>query len=232
MFLTGGPAFSGTTLLALLLNQGDLVCLDEPDFQKPEQSHRGIPLLRQLFPDRRFPDPPGRRLDDEETLRFTEECARAIAPVRLGVKTCDRDFVNWSRLYLRRGWPVIAIVRDIRDALVRDLPEWVTEASLNRSYRLVWQEIDAFDLWIRYEDLVADPRSALARIASVLGCELRAPAAWARDRVHPTMLKLERHELLETGRISRERVGLWRTSSRQCSNETHETAALMGYAAD
>ena len=31
MFLVGGPAFSGTTLLGHLLNQGDLVCLDEPD---------------------------------------------------------------------------------------------------------------------------------------------------------------------------------------------------------
>ena len=59
MFLVGGPAFSGTTLLAHLLNQGDLVCLDEPDFHDPAQSHRGIPLLRTLFPDRSFPDPPG-----------------------------------------------------------------------------------------------------------------------------------------------------------------------------
>ena len=46
MFLAGGPAFSGTTLLALLLNQGDLVCLDQPDFHKPEQRHRGIPILQ------------------------------------------------------------------------------------------------------------------------------------------------------------------------------------------
>ena len=33
MFLVGGPAFSGTILLALMLNQGDIVCLGEPDFQ-------------------------------------------------------------------------------------------------------------------------------------------------------------------------------------------------------
>lgn len=231
MFLIGGPAFSGTTLLTLLLNQGDLVCLDEPDFEKPEQSHRGIPLLRRLFPDRVFPDPPGRRLDDEETLRFTEDCARAIHPLRLGVKTCDHTFVSWARLYRQRGWPVIAIVRDIRDALVRELPEWVTEPSLNASYRLIWNEIESFDLWLRYEDLVADPESTLARVAPVLSCELRAPSSWGRDRVHPTMLKLERHELLESGRISRARVGLWRTSPRRFSAETHETAALMGYAA-
>ena len=94
MFLVGGPAFSGTTLLAHLLNQGDLVCLDEPDFHDPEQSHRGIPLLRALFPDRSFPDPPGRPLDPEETFRFIERCDRAIPDRRLGVKTCDTVFLD------------------------------------------------------------------------------------------------------------------------------------------
>ena len=58
MFLVGGPAFSGTTLLALLVSRGDLLCLDEPDFHDPKQSHRGIPYLQELFPDRLFPEPP------------------------------------------------------------------------------------------------------------------------------------------------------------------------------
>jgi hypothetical protein len=34
MFLAGGPAFNLTRLLALLLNQGSLVCLDEPNFRE------------------------------------------------------------------------------------------------------------------------------------------------------------------------------------------------------
>ena len=230
MFLIGGPAFSGTTLLALLLNQGDLVCLDEPDFDRPEQSHRGVPVLRRLFPDRVFPDPPPRRLDADESFRFIEECARAIEPFRLGVKTCDRPFVELARRYRTSGRPVIAIVRDIRDALVRELPEWVTEQSLNASYRLIWRELGGFDLWLRYEDLVADPEAALARIAPVLASTLRAPRAWTGDDVHPTMLKLDRHALLQTGAISRERVGVWKTARRSFTPETHETARLMGYA--
>jgi hypothetical protein len=49
-FLVGGPAFSGTTLLALLLNQPGVVCLDEPDFEKPAQAHRGLPVLQRRFP--------------------------------------------------------------------------------------------------------------------------------------------------------------------------------------
>ena len=56
MFLIGGPAFSGTTLLSLLLNQGTTVCLDEPDFHNPEQGHRGIPFLQTLFPHKIFLD--------------------------------------------------------------------------------------------------------------------------------------------------------------------------------
>ena len=230
MFLIGGPAFSGTTLLAHLLNQGELVCLDEPDFHNPEQSHRGVPLLRRLFPDSDFPEPPERALDPTETLRFTETCAEAIRPRRLGVKTCDSVFLGLAREYSRAGYPVIAIVRDVRDALVRELPEWVTEASLNVNYRQVWSEIDSFDLWLRYEELVADPDAALARIGDVLGCELRAPLGWEPGAVHDTMLKLDRHELLNQGRISSERVGLWRTSGRGFDQATRETATRMGYA--
>ncbi|MGH7899786.1 MAG: hypothetical protein ACREQQ_17655 [Candidatus Binatia bacterium] len=230
MFLIGGGAFSGTTLLTLLLNQPSLVCLDEPDFHDPRQAHRGIPFLRALFPQRVFPDPPARPLGYEETVRLTEDCARAIEPLRLGVKTCDRPFLGLSRVYRRRGYPVIAIVRDIRDVLVRDLPAWVTEASLNASYRMIWREIGGFDLWFRYEDLVADPDAALASISAVLSCSLRAPRSWRPEAVQPTMLKLDRHDLLKTGRISAERVGIWKASGRRFERETHETAKLMGYA--
>jgi hypothetical protein len=229
MFLIGGPAFSGTTLLALLLNQGDLVCLDEPDFHKPEQDHRGIPQLRTLFPERTFPDPPGRKLEPEETVDFTETCARVVEPERLGVKTCDSTFLRFARVYKQRGYPVIAIVRDVRDVLVRELQEWMTEESFLRAARSVWTEIASFDLWLRYEDLVADPDAALTRISDVLSCPLRAPAGWPPDAVQRTMLKLERHELLLSGRISGERVGLWRSSSRTFPPEAHEVASLMGY---
>ena len=58
MFLIGGPAFSGTTLLTFLLNQGSVVCLDEPDFHNPQQSHRGIPVLKELFLEKTFPKCP------------------------------------------------------------------------------------------------------------------------------------------------------------------------------
>jgi hypothetical protein len=229
MFLVGGPAFSGTTLLAHLLTQGDLVCLDEPDFHNPEQSHRGIPVLRSLFPDRSFPDPPATPLDPEETFRFIEACDRAIPDRRLGVKTCDTVFLDLVPIYRRAGYPVIAIVRDIRDALVRDLPEWVTEEGLVGSYRKVWSEIDAFDAWLRYEELVADPGAALAKISPVLSRTLRAPQEWDPQLVPSEMFKLDRHVSLGDGRIAQDRVGIWRTAHRRLASEAHETAALMGY---
>jgi hypothetical protein len=231
MFLVGGPAFSGTTLLAHLLNQGDVVCLDEPDFHDPEQSHRAIPLLRTRFPDARFPDPPARPLDPVETVRFTEACAEAIRPRLLGVKTCDWNFLKLVPIYRKAGYPVIAIFRDIRDALVRELPEWVTEESLSAVYRRVWRDRDSFDLSLRYEDLVTDPDAALANISPLLGRPLRTLHEWNPGTVDPTLLKLERHDLLTEGRISRERVGIWRSSGRGLAPATHETAALMGYAA-
>jgi hypothetical protein len=229
MFLVGGPAFSGTTLLAHLLNQGDLVCLDEPDFHNPEQSHRGIPLLRSLFPDRSFPDPPDRPLDPEETFAFIELCDQALRDKRLGVKTCDTVFLDLVPIYRRAGCPVIAIVRDVRDALVRELPDWVDEGSLVRNYRKVWSELDSFDVWLRYEDLVADPDGALARISPVLSTTLRAQPEWDPGSVSPAMFKLDRHEPLANGRIAADRVGIWRTADRAFTSEAHATAGLMGY---
>jgi hypothetical protein len=229
MFLVGGPAFSGTTLLAHLLNQGDLVCLDEPDFHDPGQAHRGIPLLRTLFPDRSFPDPPARVLDPDETFGFIELCNRAMPDKRLGVKTCDWVFLGLAPLYRRAGHPVIAIVRDIRDALVRDLPEWLTEAELVQNYRTVWSEIDSFDVWVRYEELVADPGATLAKISPSLSRTLRAPREWDPESVHSEMVKLDRHRSLAGGLIVQDRVGIWRTTDRRLASESLETAALMGY---
>jgi hypothetical protein len=229
MFLIGGPAFSGTTLLSLLLNQGDLVCLDEPDFHNPRQSHRGIPVLRELFPGRPFPDPSDRELSWEEATHLIEECERAIRPRELGMKTCDRPFVRYAAVYRERGYPVICIVRDIRDALVGPLPEWESEAKLNGSYRLVWESARRADLIVRYEDLVADAEVVLAKISAVLRRSLEGPLEWTPDRVNVHMLKLDRHELLRSGRISSDRVGIWRRSSMTFSDETHETARMMGY---
>ena len=68
MFLIGGPAFSGTTLLTLLVNQDGLVCLDEPDFHNPEQSHRGIPFLKSLYPGKMFPAQPEQAIPYAEAI--------------------------------------------------------------------------------------------------------------------------------------------------------------------
>jgi hypothetical protein len=229
MFLAGGPAFSGTTLLALLLNQGDLVCLDEPDFGKPDQAHRGVPVLESLFPGTVFPRLPRESLPVEGAFEFMRECARVIRPKVLGMKTCNYEFVAFARLFRQSGFPVVAIVRDIRDALVNPLPEWCTETDLVDRYRLIWRNLDLADAWVRYEDLVTDPEAAMRALSPALGCDLAAPRSWGADAVHGAMMKLPRHALLRSGSISAARVGLWRESGKRFSPETHETARMMGY---
>jgi len=230
MFLVGGTAFSGTTLLALLLNQGDVVCLDEPDFHKPEQGHRGIPVLESLFPDVGFPPRPSRPLEHEEAFDLMRECARAIHPKILGMKTCDTDFVSFAKIFRAAGYPVIGMIRDIRDALVRPLPDWVTEETLNHAFRNVWTNLNLADAWIRYEDLVNRPESSIRAISAALARELVVVRSWDPSDVHPGMLKLERHDLLTCGFISTARVGIWRTSKKTFLARTHETARMMGYA--
>lgn len=229
MFLIGGPRFSGTTLLTLLLNQGDLVCLDEPDFHDARQSHRGIPFLRQLFPDRAFPERPEGELSWEQATRLIEECERTIRPYELGMKTCDLFFVEYAAVYRGRGYPVVCIFRDIRDALVRPLPPWQSEETLNEAYRTVWEDASSADLVVRYEDLVADAEGVLAKVSAVLGHPLEVPLEWTPDRVNVHMLKNDRHELLRKGAISSDRIGIWRASGRSFTDETHETARMMGY---
>lgn len=229
MYLIGGPPFSGTTLLALLLNQGDFVCLDEPDLHDPAQSHRGIPLLQSLFPDAVFPARPDGPLSHADAVTLMEECERAIAPRNLGMKTCEATFVRYARVYNQRGYPVIAMVRDIRDALASDLPDWQSEAILNAGFRTVWENLHLCDLWVRYEDLVTDTAAVMERISGVLACRLLPIESWDASRVHSHMLKLDRHEPLMEGRIVRDRVGVWRDSGKRYSADTQETASMMGY---
>lgn len=229
MFLLGGPAFSGTTLLALLLNQDHIVCLDEPDFHNPSQSHRGIPFLRSLFPNQDLPDTPQHPLNHRQAFDFISQCERLIPAKHLGMKTCDRVFISYSEIYREHGCPVVAIFRDIRDALIRPLPEWVCEASLNRSYREVWTHRNEFDGWVRYEDLVTSPSATIEKISTALRTPLQVRLKWRADHVHFPMLKLDRHELLRSGTISSQRLGIWRTSGQRFSDETIETARAMGY---
>jgi hypothetical protein len=229
MFLVGGPAFSGTTLLSLMLNQGSTVCLDEPDFHNPAQSHRGIPFLQTLFPEKFFPERPDKPLSYSDAVRLIEACERAIHPIELGIKTCDRTFVDYGEIYKLYNYPIIAIFRDIRDVLVRPLPPWLDESRLNHAYRLIWRNLDMFDFWFRYEELVADAEPVLRRISALLNRPLRAIHCWGPEAVHEPMLKLDRHNLLKTGELSRDRVGIWKTANVSFSRETIETATMMGY---
>lgn len=229
MFLVGGPAFSGTTLLSLILNQGDLLCLDEPDFHDPLQLHRSIGLLKRRFPHLLFRSHPGHRLTFAEAAALAEDCERVLHPRQLGIKTCNSYFLGYHHIYRSRGWPVIAIFRDLRDALVRPLPEGFTEAGLNEHYRAIWQNRTEFDLWIRYEDLIADTAAVLSRLATALGHPLVTKNSWQPNEVTPHLLKLDKHELLRSLRISSSRVGIWQTAAKTFSPRTHETAKMMGY---
>ena len=229
MFQIGGPAYSGTTLLTLLLDQDPVVCLDEPDFHNPEQSHRGLPVLAARFPGSPLPQRPEKALSCAQAVDLMAECERAIHPRVFGMKTCNSTFLEYAEVYRARGLRVVAIVRDIRDALVRPLPPWVDEPRLNAAYRAIWAERERFDLWIRYEDLVASPGEVMPRVTRALGLVLPVRERWDAAAVPRQMLKAERHALLKSGAIVRSRVGLWRTAGVQLSEETARTAALMGY---
>lgn len=231
MFLLGGTAFSGKTLLAHLLNQGRVVCLDEPDFHNPAQHHRGVPLLNALFPDKIFPVLPERALTYREAVAFIELCEDVIRPSTLGMKTAGSVFLEYAKEYRASGYPVVAVIRDIRDVLVEGpLPEWVgSEPGLNATFRSIWQNLAICDMWIRYEEFVTNPETVFENLSTLLGCELAPRATWSAESVQPTMFKLDRHEMLRTGRISRNRVGIWRSSGRVFSDDTRMTAAMMGY---
>jgi len=232
LFLVGGPAYSGTTLLAHLLNQEGAVCLDEPAFHHPdpEKSRRGLPYLRERFPDRTFPDMPKAMLSYDAAVDLIASCQRALAPMRLGIKTCNKTFVEYAKVFYRRRLPVVAIIRDVRDALASPLPENVGgEEGLYKRYRYVWKYRRYYDLCIRYEDLVRDPERMLRKISRVVRYEFDVKATWESDHVQRPMLKTHRHARLLAGRISTDRVGVWHRSGLSCSAASHHTARMMGY---
>jgi hypothetical protein len=231
VFLVGGTAFSGKTLLAHLLNQGTVACMDEPDFHDASQRHRGIPVLRELFPGKEFPPPPERSLSHEEAVEFLERCEEVIRPSRLGMKTAGWTFLEYAKIYRARGWPVIALVRDIRDVLAEaPLPPWIDgERGLNNAFRAIWTNRDLCDLLIRYEELVTEPDRVMAKISALLGSRLEPVPTWNGESVHDSMFKLDRHDMLRLGAISPSQVGIWKESARAFSDETMTTAVTMGY---
>jgi hypothetical protein len=231
MFLLGGTAFSGKTLLAHLLNQGQVVCLDEPDFHDAGQRHRGVAFLRGLFPDKRFPDQPERGLTFQEGVELLEQCEEVLRPSTLGVKAAGRVFVEYAKIYRASNYPVIGMIRDIRDVVAEGpLPEWIgDERQLSEEFRMVWTNRHLCDLWIRYEDFVMNPDGVLESISRLIGYDLESVANWSAESVHGTMFKLDRHDMLRTGQISHERVGMWRSSGRTFSDDTMMTAEMMGY---
>ena len=231
MFLIGGPAFSGKTLLAHLLNQGQIICLDEPDFHNPQQSHRGIPFLEEMFPGKHFPERPKETLTYAEAVDLAQECEQVINPYNLGIKTANWVFVEYAKLFNRLGFPVIALVRDIRDVLAEGpLPEWVGgEEGLDDMYGFIWRSLEMFDLWLRYEDLVTDTEKTIGKISKLLSYDLKVFYTWDADSVHRTMLKLDRHDMLKSGTLSKSRVSIWKTSNREFSAKIWKTAKMMGY---
>jgi hypothetical protein len=229
MFLIGGAAYSGTTLLAHLLNQKEVICLDEPDLHNPKQKHRAIPFLQTLFPTASFPPIPEKELTYAEAVNLLSKCQQCIAPYRLGMKTCNSFFVNYAKVYKEKHFPVIAIIRDIRDASIREDPPWTDEEHMNRYFRLIWDNLDLFDLWFRYEELVEDPEAVMKRISKVLSYDFKLKYNWSPESVHATMFKSDKHELLRSRVISKERVGIWKSSGKKFSTATLETARMMGY---
>lgn len=230
MFLIGGPAYSGTTLLTHLLNQGRVTCLHEPDFHNPKKSHKGMLYLKELFPNKKFPEIPKKELTDKEAVILIQKLEKVISPQNLGFKTCDWPFIEYAKIYKELGYPVIAIIRDIRDALVTPVPPWVNgEEGLNRRYRLIWNNMDLFDLWFRYEDLVMNTEEIINKISKVLSNEFKVLKTWNPNTVNPHVLWEKRHHLLKDGYISKSRIGIWKTSKKNFSKESHETAKMMGY---
>jgi hypothetical protein len=232
MFLLGGTPFSGKTLLAHLLNQGEVACIDEPDFHDIRQSHRGTPVLREMFPGSEIPDHPKRNLTFREGMEYLEKCEQVVRPVSIGMKTAGRVFLEYARIYRESGYPVIAVIRDIRDVLAEaPLPEWIrSEQDLAAAFLNVWSNLDVCDEWFRYEDFVADPDTVLMTISRLIGRELHPVSAWNAASVQHTMFKLERHDMLREGRISRSQTGIWRRTARSFDDDIHAAAEAMGYA--
>jgi len=231
MFLIGGPAYCGTTLLTLMLNQDGVTCLNEPDFHNPEQSHNGLPVLQQLYPGKDFPQRTADALSYVEAFALMQRCERIIEPDHLGFKFCNRPFVEFTRLFRNAGLPVVAIIRDVRDALVRPLLPYINgEAGLAREYRYVWDHRSLYSAVIRYEDLVYEPASTIAAVSVTLGIALKDRQSWNPEEVSESMLyPQDRHGALKAGSISTDRTGIWRDCGKSFSAATHELARDMGY---
>ena len=231
MFLVGGPAYSGTTLLALLLNQQGVTCLSEPDFHDPKQNHNGLPCLERLYPEIAFPSRSHEPLTYPEAFELMGICQCAIEPDRLGFKFCNQVFIDFTQLFKTAGYPVVAIIRDIRDVLVRPLLPYVGgETGLIGRYQMIWKKREYFDLLIRYEDLVTTTDCVIDSVSSAIGCSLTTKESWKSDDVPASMMYPRyRHYLLESGKISEERVGVWKTCEKKVSQEAHQLAEEMGY---
>jgi len=229
MFLIGGPAYSGTALLVHLLNQGEVVCLNEPDFHNPDQSHRAIPYLQKLFPDRSFPERPHQALSYSAAVQLIQTCETAIQPYRLGIKTCNWIFMDYAAVYKKMKYPVVAVVRDIRDALVSPLPDWITEESLNRAYRLIWENRSSFDFWFRYEELVQHPARMMGQLSKILSYPFEVLQNWDPTRVPAMMSQSDRDELIRNGELSAATIGRWKSARKAYKPETYRTAKMMGY---
>jgi len=231
MFLIGGPAYCGTTLLTLMLNQDGVTCLNEPDFHNPAQSHNGLPVLQKLFPGKDFPERTEHALSYVEAFALMQRCELIIEPNHLGFKFCNRPFVEFARLFRSAGLPVVAIIRDVRDALVRPLLPYINgEAGLVREYRYVWEHRSLYSAVIRYEDLVHQSAATMAAVSATLGVPLGDRSRWNPDEVSESMLyPQDRHGALKAGSIVTDRTGIWRDCGKLFSAETHELARDMGY---
>ena len=92
------------------------------------------------------------------------------------MKTAGWVFLEYAKIYRASGYPVIAVIRDIRDVLAEaPLPEWVGgEPGLNTTFRSIWTNLDLCDLWIRYEDLVTKPERVFESLSRLLDVRARA----------------------------------------------------------
>jgi hypothetical protein len=79
-------------------------------------------------------------------------------------------FEEFARLFKDAGLPVIAIIRDILDALVRPLLPYVNgEAGLVNKFRRVWAHRSLYSAVIRYEDLVFQSAATIDTVSTTLG---------------------------------------------------------------
>ena len=85
------------------------------------------------------------------------------------------------------------------------------------------------DLWLRYEDLVMNTEEIILKISKLLSYDFKVLYRWNAESVHHTMFKLDRHDMLKSGTISKSKVGIWKTSDRKFSWNTWITAKMMGY---